>query len=207
LVGLAEVTNDLHLKNTTQGYIGLYPLLKEQNIKRELLVEEQANLMIDILNYEADFSTWTIAYDEANEELNNKTVELHRLTTHDYEWFLDNREDSWWNNEEALSILTAIARLKSNIKRYEILKETAESNLKSARELKESIDNELEQIVKVKEVIISKFYTKYSRFIQEGSWISEDYVDDNLYYLDAENTLHVSSQPKVTYTINVLELS
>jgi hypothetical protein len=51
------------------------------------------------------------------------------------------------------------------------------------------------------------FYKKYSRFIQEGSWIKEDYVDDNLYYLDAENTLRNSAQPKVSYNIAVLELS
>ena len=32
-------------------------------------------------------------------------------------------------------------------------------------------------------------------------------MDDNLYYLDAETTLHASASPKVTYTINVIELS
>jgi hypothetical protein len=38
-----------------------------------------------------------------------------------------------------------------------------------------------------------RFYKKYSRFIQEGSWISEDYTDENLYYLDAESTLFTSA--------------
>jgi hypothetical protein len=52
-----------------------------------------------------------------------------------------------------------------------------------------------------------QFYKKYSRFIQEGSWNDENYVDDNLYYLDACSTLHTSAQPKVTYDISVLDLS
>jgi hypothetical protein len=43
--------------------------------------------------------------------------------------------------------------------------------------------------------------------LQEGSWRSEDYIDDNLYYLDAQSTMHTSSQPKVSYNINVLEIS
>jgi hypothetical protein len=52
-----------------------------------------------------------------------------------------------------------------------------------------------------------RFYKKYSGFIQEGSWIKEDYVDDNLYYIDSVSTLRNSISPKVTYTINVLDLS
>jgi hypothetical protein len=52
-----------------------------------------------------------------------------------------------------------------------------------------------------------EFYKKYSRFIQEGSWIKEDYVDPNLYYLDAESTLHTSTQPKVTYNISVIDVA
>ena len=58
-----------------------------------------------------------------------------------------------------------------------------------------------------KQQLHSLFYKKYSRFLQEGSWISEDYIDDNLYYLDAQSTLTTSSRPKVTYNISVLELS
>jgi hypothetical protein len=52
-----------------------------------------------------------------------------------------------------------------------------------------------------------QFYKKYSRFIQEGSWISEDYIDDDLYYIDALSTLYTSSRPKVSYTIDVIEIS
>jgi hypothetical protein len=53
----------------------------------------------------------------------------------------------------------------------------------------------------------SAFYKKYSRFLQEGSWISEDYIDDNLYYLDAKSVAYTSSRPQVQYNISVLRLS
>lgn len=58
-----------------------------------------------------------------------------------------------------------------------------------------------------KEHINKLFFKKYASFIQEGTWNSEDYYDDNLYYLDAENTLYNSAFPKVTYSINVVEIS
>lgn len=52
-----------------------------------------------------------------------------------------------------------------------------------------------------------KFYNKYSRFIQEGAWQSEQYIDDNLYYLDALSVAYTSSRPQVTYDISVIRLS
>lgn len=52
-----------------------------------------------------------------------------------------------------------------------------------------------------------EFFSKYNRFIQEGTWIDEQYVDDEKYYADAQSVLYNSCYPKVEYTINVLSLS
>lgn len=52
-----------------------------------------------------------------------------------------------------------------------------------------------------------QFFNKYSRFIQEGSWISEDYMDDTLYYLDAQSVAYTSSRPQISYNISVLKLN
>ena len=51
------------------------------------------------------------------------------------------------------------------------------------------------------------FFSKYSQFIQEGTWISEEHIDDNKYYTDAMSVMFTSSTPQVTYSINVFELS
>ena len=51
------------------------------------------------------------------------------------------------------------------------------------------------------------FFEKYSRFIQEGTWISEEYTDDNKYYIDAQAVMSHSCFPKVSYSINVLSIS
>ena len=51
------------------------------------------------------------------------------------------------------------------------------------------------------------FFTKYSRFIQEGTWMSEEYVDDDKYYVDAQSVMYDSCYPQVAYSINVLSLS
>lgn len=51
------------------------------------------------------------------------------------------------------------------------------------------------------------FYTLFSRFIQEGTWIDESYMDDDLYYLEALKNSRVSSRPQVSYTISVIRVS
>ena len=58
-----------------------------------------------------------------------------------------------------------------------------------------------------KEALTKEFYKKYSKYIREGTWISEDYYDENLYYLDAQMVLYTSAFPQINYTINVIEIS
>ena len=74
-------------------------------------------------------------------------------------------------------------------------------------EEKEGIKDEMERILDEKSEIEKEFYKKYSRFIQEGSWTSQDYIDNELYYLDALNVSRVNGQPKVNYNLNVYEIS
>ena len=69
------------------------------------------------------------------------------------------------------------------------------------------IRDEIEEKQKQKEETTNNFYKKYSRFIQEGTWSATDYIDSELYYLDALQVSNTSAQPQVSYTINVVEVS
>ena len=65
----------------------------------------------------------------------------------------------------------------------------------------------IDLLIKEKKKVEKNFYKKYSRFLQEGTWSSQDYINSELYYLDALQVSNTSAQPKVSYTINVLEVS
>lgn len=71
----------------------------------------------------------------------------------------------------------------------------------------ESLEYQIDQKNKEKLEVEKKFYEKYSRFLQEGTWSSDDYVDNNLYYLDALQVSNTSAMPKTEYSIKVLEVS
>ena len=72
---------------------------------------------------------------------------------------------------------------------------------------KVGIKEEIDDIIEEKTAYIKDFNNKYSRFIQEGTWNSTDYIDSELYYLDALQVSNTSAQPAVSYTINVVEIS
>lgn len=205
LVGFSEISNDLYLD--TNGYLGYYKKLKTKNREREELIEEQAGLLTDISELQAQHQTYKISVDNAQEELRAVEISIYNLTGLTCEQLLKEKDNKWWSNTTLIQKTNSYAQLKNTIARHKKMRDLAEANLTKAQNRYDEITSELEGLAQYKRNLNLQFYKKYSRFIQEGSWIKEDYVDDNLYYLDAESTLHTSSQPKVTYNINVLELS
>ena len=67
--------------------------------------------------------------------------------------------------------------------------------------------DQIEDTLQQKKLRIKDFYNKYSRFILEGTWSSQDYLSDDLYYLDALQVSNTSAHPQITYIIDVAEIS
>jgi hypothetical protein len=99
----------------------------------------------------------------------------------------------YWDSDEIVIKINKLAQLKNTIARHGKLRDAAKTNLDAARSRFEELTDLIENLANTKRALSLQFYKKYSRFIQEGSWIKEDYVDDNLYYLDAEGVLHTST--------------
>lgn len=70
-----------------------------------------------------------------------------------------------------------------------------------------SVEAAQANIIIQKKALDKEFYTKYSRYIQEGVWTGTDYISDNAYYYDAQNVLLESSRPSISYTIKVVDVS
>ena len=225
----AQITNDLY--STFNKNLGYFAELRKLNNLRDKYIKEQSGLLIDITNLKASYQTYEMMVAESERELLDKKQDLFLTTSNDFETLMKykplGKQEStegdqyasiraWWDSGNVLDIMTAIAKLKSNIDKYTKLKNTTKENLDKAEERfdlltriltsREEDENEERLLIK-KDEINKKFYQKYSRFLQEGSWISEDYIDDDLYCIDAKSTLNTSGKPKLTYNVNVLELS
>ena len=226
LLSFSEVNNDLYLD--VNGYIGYYKKLKRVNSNREDWILEQSKLIIDESKLEANYQVYETSVQQAEELRNAKRNELSFQTGFSYEIMIGETQaieellsgkteeeqaellqkvEDWKEDDSAKAYCASIAKLNNTISKTTVLRDEAFTALEQNRARQKELEELLKNLKEEKLALEILFYKKYSRFIQEGSWIEENYIDDNLYYLDAESTLHTSSQPKITYNINVLELS
>lgn len=209
LMDFEQIWNDLYTK--ANGYIGYYVRLKEINIIEDNLIIEQSKLFVDQPNLESDVQMYENLLREANSVLSVKKEELYSICNLTFEQLVvDNPSEavlSARDYPDVKAYCAAIAKLSNTVaiaeKNLLVAKENLAYNLANQKNIEEQLSDDRAE----KLALDLQFYKKYSRFLQEGSWIEENYVDDNLYYLDAESTLYTSAHPKVTYDINVLELS
>lgn len=111
------------------------------------------------------------------------------------------------NSSKLSSMFVAIGKLKTRINNATISLETAEI-LYAAYNAKDIEAKEtFEQYQKKKAAINAEFFRCFSRFIQEGTWKDEAYLNNDLYFIDARAALSNSSLPQVSYSFDVMDVS
>lgn len=180
--------------------------VREQKLSEEYSVlaiqYDKAKSLVDINN---------AAIESARNQIDDNNADLRDYMGNSYEYYIseNGKQDLFDNRNNSLfiSYMTKIKNLKNilneNIKQLS----TNQNNKDNLDNLLTSKLNELETIRYDKNNLDNDFYKKFSRFLQEGSWISEDYIDDTEYYLNAANVLHTSAFPKISYTFAIIDIS
>lgn len=220
----AELDKDLYW--TTDGYLGYFSQLKNINSKNEELVDKQTQYSNELLKWQAEADTQKLLKDEAFDNFQEACKYYEKVASiRDLEGNIT--ESIIWPNEiisdttpqniknaydecayYCAQLTSATNDYNSAIVAIEKYQKKFEGDPEAENEEERlGINRCLSKIIEDKKALDKKFIIKYGRFIQEGTWISEDYYDDELYYFDAVSTTHTSANPKISYTINVLELS
>ena len=111
------------------------------------------------------------------------------------------------NNQKVQSLINDRTQIKNTISDYEGLLNGITTSIEQLTSTIDKLDEIQNNIIKTLTELNTAFSKKYARFIQEGTWSSEDYYNDDLYYLDALQVAYQSSRPQITYSINVLRIS
>lgn len=111
------------------------------------------------------------------------------------------------DNKKVQALVNDHTYIVNTICNYQNLYDGITAGLELLESTIDDLESEQEQIIQNLTDKNTEFYKKYSRFIQEGTWSSEKYYNDDLYYLDALQVAYESSRPQITYTINVLRVS
>lgn len=195
---------------------GLYPKLSERTKKYNTLTEELIAISENIVSLNATIAVEEARLDAAKADGIQSREDLQELTGFTFEQFAgidtvdDDKKQNFKNWQKDKNIVPHITKIFT----LEMIKQDAETKVETSKESLETFEKaeaelELQQTQTLEEInnIEEAFYKRYSRFIQEGSWIDEDYTDDELYYLDSLSTLYTSAKPQVSYTIDVFDLS
>ena len=216
LLNYSQVMNDFYLE--APDSLGYYKKMKAANKQRDAAIERMGVLSTAKINLSASCQTYNLISQESEETFNEKRQEWARYPVtsnllEDLDAYLSGSEMSEAmiqvieDDPEALAMVTAIITLDKQRKTNANLASSFNTSYENLEREYKELETILADIKSVKEALNKQFYTKYSRFIQEGSWKSENYLDDNLYYYDAAATLAQSANPQVTYTINVIDVS
>lgn len=187
---------------------GLYVKLSELNkeIQSEITKRTEASIQRSYLEKDKEILSAELA--ELQTSIATDKKQFRAITGISYEKFpSSDKKDSYMDLDDVSSLFLVIFNETEELKKVKV--EYNECKTKYNEEnnkYKTSIAN-IKSLTKQKEQLILNFETKYAPFIQEGTWISNEYIDHNLYYVDAKTVSATSAMPQVTYTIEVLDLS
>lgn len=199
------INKDLY--STSQEYIGYYYWLNKYNT-------EYDEITTLLLQKEMDLTKQQSQLDVVNAQLNAEKEQLQNCKT---DIMVLACVDTWAAAQEYVQTHSDNVKVQSLMNSISQIKESIQQNENKLLQLEESItqltafiDEKIERqstLVQLTSELHETFFKKYSRYIQEGTWQSKDYVDDNKYYLDALEVAYTSSRPRIQYEINVMRLT
>ena len=111
------------------------------------------------------------------------------------------------NDNFTISTLEKIVTQENNKINAKKELDQVKPDLEETQQKYDAIQDQLKNIANATNEIEKEFIVKYSRYIQEGSWTDDNYMDDDLYYLDSLSVLYQSAYPKVSYNFSVIDIS
>ena len=201
-----QLNKDLYLSAVSENDIGYYPGLKDINAQYDQISLQLSQYRMALTKQNALLQTYENLVSSTEEELITLGAEIAQLgkveSIEQNSTYLASIDD-----DRIQSRLITYNQLKSNLVTYQSFESAAAESVKSIQEQIEFLEVESEALIENKNTLNEKFNSRYSNYIQEGTWISESYVDDTLYYLDAQSVAYTSSRPQISYNISVMRLS
>ena len=208
LLNSGELNKYLYLPDNN-GKSGFYVELKNKNKEYNEIVEK-------LTSKKTELSKQTSLQTIYDQYVSNSVTEITTLQNNlckvvgfdnfDDEKILDYLK-THSDNQEAKNIYSNLITQQHKRESFQASLKLIETSVNELTEVVKGYETEIKTKANEKKVLENTFYQKFSRFIQEGSWTSQDYIDPNLYYLDARSVAYTSSRPKISYNISVIRLN
>lgn len=208
LLNSGELNKYLYSPNNN-GQSGFYIELKKKNeayLERAKLIEAKKTELTKQKSLYTVYDQYVTSAEEQITTLKDNLSKLANIFPYDEKKILDflSKKPDF---SEAKNYYTTLITTQNNLESYRESLALLDSSVNALTKLITEAEKENEKIVEEKKALENAFYQKFSRFIQEGSWTFQDYIDPNLYYLDARSVAYTSSRPKISYNISVIRLN
>ena len=201
--------NQEQLNNDLYGANGYFYKLNQYNTEYDNITEELVNIINEQSRQQAAaelYSQYITAADKQVAAIEERIIKLANTTS-----FNSYSTQQYISTNQGFTEITSLQNSRSQILSTKRTYQTQLNNITgSLNTLSSSIANKQDRqaiLLEQLEELHSAFQTKYARFIQEGTWSSQDYWDDTEYYLDALKVAKESAHPQISYDISVLRLS
>lgn len=206
MISATDFVKDLY--DTTNG-IGYYTQLNSLNTSYDEIGAKLVEAQSSLNQHQATYETASKAVISTTEKITDVKNELisfaNGITWEDFttqNCLKKNKDETYISSR-----VGTIGNLEVTKKENETIANSSKKNIASLEKEIAGYKAKLTDISTALNTLDAKFETKYRSFIREGTWQDESYVDDNLYYLDAQEVAYTSSRPQVSYNVSVLRLS
>ena len=195
---------DLNSSDTEFTLQGYFPRLRQLNNKIDNKSAILTEISQDLVQYNANLQVAQAGYEAASSGIEEIQAQFYELTGQS----IDNAFDSTLaQRSDIKKILQQYATHKEEESKYTKDKALYEKNTNDTQKAYDDLYAEIQTLLEWKSKLNQLFFKHYARFIQEGTWNNEEYVDDEKYYDDALSVMYNSCYPQVAYTIDVTEVS
>lgn len=189
------------------GGMAYYSHLHSLNVEYAENLESLTNKKLELTKQTATAKVYNQYILSSKEELQNTEESLMKLAGVTTITAALNYAKSHANDTKVQALIDDRTHIQKVLSTYQLLNTDIQTSLTLLSNYITELNTRQTEIINELTALNKQFYTKYSRFIQEGTWTSEDYWDDDLYYLDALQVAYTSSRPQISYEINVMRLS
>lgn len=205
LLDRATVYSDLY-SHFNDG-AGFYSQLHQLNTEYDSITDTLLNKKIELTRQTAEYTVYNQYLTSAEEENSNLEDSIMKLASTDNIKAAIDYARNHPKNTKIKSLIKDRSTILANITEYKDLTLKLEDSIDALQDLITNLQTRQSEIVTILRELNAVFFKKYARYIQEGTWTSEDYWNDTLYYLDAVQVAYTSSRPQISYEINVLRIS
>lgn len=206
LLDKESLQQDLYENFNKEGKGGFYSRLKALNSEIQKLNDNYSSNSTTLTQAQANLDAAEEIISSCEEQLAELYKQYKNYTSKNYPVLPDTQKTGLTDDK--------IVELATQIEWYKHIKTQSEEDriaygdiVSTCESNESSYTKSIKSKTSEKKKYINAFFKKYKNFIQEGTWNSEEYYNDNEYYLEGLNVSRTSSKPKITYTIDVVDIS